>query len=534
MLDIKPNKSGIFLWDGTEESLPHAQAVGTEELKADLVGYGEVCDNYLETPYGKPVDSYLNKKEDLLQPGDAGYVDGCHVHKLECHRLICGKTESNDAIYNEEGEETQGPHTHGVQCYAVNEPPVCGHNHKEWHSKEDPGCWKTVCICKGHCGGHIQPQINIVQKVTWKGLAEDDNFKTPHWLTVEEVTSSGGMLTGGVYGLLDALLEDHVATVAQFRAYWYGKCNVWFSPMPRSLYGFTKKAVLSGIMSYVRKVDGATEFIDTLFHGGFKIQCGYRNGDMDETGKVHYHTFPGCWSDKYRTESDVSDSYEVNPDEGDMENWDGWWDAEGNFIWSYYDEASWMIGFWEEDRYANAEGNWEDVGEASIVWPKTGMHPITLSAEEIDQILADLSYENGDVSELREKFMALAMSFQGKFKYAPSSSYHGSLYGGKLYGADDCSGFVSGVLKLVGKDVGCITTGVLASMSKTNVSLKPGVIITRYGTSRSNHTMIYLGTSSEGDHMVVDCSSDKNGVMVRTVSEDYLKQYRYILDPDTI
>lgn len=529
LLDIQPSKSGVFLWDGTQDSLPHAQAIGTEELEADLIGYGDTCDNYLETPYGKPVDSYLNREEDLLQKGDAGYVEGCHTHKLECHRLICSKEECA-TTYNDDGSVDQEGHTHGVSCYATNEPPVCGHNHKEWHSKEDPGCWKTICICKGHCGGHIQPQINIVQKVTWKGLAEDDNFKTTHWLTVEEVTSSGGMLTGGVYGLLDALLEDHVATVAQFRAYWYGKCNVWFSPMPRSLYGFAKKVTLSYIMTYVRVIDGATEFIDTLFHGGFKIKCGLRNGDMDENGHVHYHTID-CWKDPKTYE--VSDSYEVNPDEGDVESWDGWWDTEGEFIWSYYDEASWMIGYWEEDRYANAQGNWEDVGEASIIWPKTGLCPTTLSAEEIEQILADLELDDSDVSELRKKIIELALSYVGKFKYGQGG--HGSLWNGRSSGTDDCSGFVSGILKLAGKNIGLVTTGGLASRSGRGGTLKPGMIVTRYGYGgKSNHTMIYLGRGSDGRPMVVDCSSDKGGVSVRSVSEAYLREYSYILNPDNL
>lgn len=550
LLDFKPNESGIFLWDGTEDSLPHAQPVGTDDLADDLHGYGEVCDNYKEFCYGKQEDTFRNRKEDLLLDDDPGHVDGCHVHKLECHKLVCEEPEKA-TTYNADGSVDELGHIHSVDCYDTTpEGLVCGHNHHPWNGKDDPGCWKTVTVCAGHCGGHIQPYVNIVQKVTWKGLAEDDNFKTPHWLTFEEITNCGGMLTGGMYGLLDSILEDHIATVAQFRGYWYGKCNNWFSPMPRSLYSYNKKITLTAISKMIKCVDGISEFFDGLFRSPKDLICTKGNGARNEDGTRHYHTVEaGCYADDSgntgngMTNSSPSDDWTVNQEEGDVENWDGWWRSEdGEFDWTYYDEGSWVIGFWEEDRYANAEANWEDMGEASIVWPKTGVVGVALSPEEIDEIIngimAELKYMDGVSSELRENILQIALDLVGKVKYGKNGHGHGSLYAGANGGMDDCSGFVSAVLKRAGLDLGSMTTATLAAKSTYGGTISPGSIITRYSpTATNNHTMIYVGYREDGPEgpgtYVIDCSSDKgyNGSAYRKYDEKRLKAYKYVYNP---
>ncbi len=44
-----------------------------------------------------------------------------------------------------------------------------------------------VGMCNGHCAGHIVPTCDIITMMTYEGLAQLDNFKTPHYLTFQDV-----------------------------------------------------------------------------------------------------------------------------------------------------------------------------------------------------------------------------------------------------------------------------------------------------------------------------------------------------------
>ena len=152
--------------------------------------------------------------------------------------------------------------------------------------------------------------------------------------------------------------------------------------------------------------------------------------------------------------------------------------------------------------------------------------------------MAELKYMDGVSSELRENILQIALDLVGKVKYGKNGHGHGSLYAGANGGMDDCSGFVSAVLKRAGLDLGSMTTATLAAKSTYGGTISPGSIITRYSpTATNNHTMIYVGYREDGPEgpgtYVIDCSSDKgyNGSAYRKYDEKRLKAYKYVYNP---
>ncbi len=187
------------------------------------------------------------------------------IGKYDENCTQCGKIEHKehtsaccqDAYENCTGElntdmdqdGTNDTHTHTEACSGGLDKSTCiyiktnggdGLHEHEWN-ESDGGCYVRVAYCKGHCGGHITPITDIVQMMTYQGLARLDDFKTTHYLTTEEVL--GQDLTS-VINLTDAIrkrfmadADSRFATVHRWRMYWYTEAVKWYTPMPRSIWG---------------------------------------------------------------------------------------------------------------------------------------------------------------------------------------------------------------------------------------------------------------------------------------------------------
>lgn len=541
LLDFNKNMSGIFLYDGTEESLPHAQTNASElnvgpDGENELNGLGEVCDNYLEFPYGNVVDTFENREEDLWMTDEGGTCD--HVHVLTCHRLKCGKTDGYETdpvtgqiLYDNYGQPYE--HHHSESCYDTTpEGLICGHHHEPWAGKDSPGCWKTVCICAGHCGSHIDPKVNIVQKVTYKGLADDDNFKTTYWLTIEEINGVGGALSGGMFEMLNSFLtnENDIVTVAKFRSYWYAKVTQWFRPMPRSPWGFYKKLGENYIVKYLEACDGFIDAIEGIFTRIF--------GTAEKNEK------------KTDGQGEWTQSMEETDDSGpDKWQWEGWWQERHVFDESLFDEVSTFYGSWEEDQYKASEEWWkeETSGEAHVDFPKMGIGGVIYSEEEIEAIVQELiniyqqyAEMSGLYNELSEQQIAIlkaGLSRCGTFSYSLSGGAHINAIKNNS-GSGDCSGWVSGTLsQALGKNFNASAAG-YASMGVYGGAREPGCVIAHNngGSGYTGHVMIYVGYMSNGPQgagtYVMDCSSSVGGSSLRKMSEETLdKRYPYTYKP---
>ena len=101
-------------------------------------------------------------------------------------------------------------------CYAL----ICGkdvHEHLDWINENNPGCWKTYYICLGHCGGHIQPVINLKLNMSYENLAIVDDFKVTGYLHDNDFSSTG----------IKSKAES-TQTIAEWKSYWDSKADDWF------------------------------------------------------------------------------------------------------------------------------------------------------------------------------------------------------------------------------------------------------------------------------------------------------------------
>ncbi len=549
LLDIKKNISGIFMYDGNEESLPHAQPEAAEERK--LNGLGEACSNPLFFPYGITEDDPCSEDdtyEARLIPGaddGAGAIDGCHDHSWQagCFTLICEKAEGQGHYEDDAGEVSiaENPsshwvegHTHTASCYDLTSFE-CEHGkayastggHKPWEEVTtetyNPGCWKTVSICGGHCGGHVVPLINIVQKVTYEGLAQDDNFKTPYWLQAEEVTNSAGYKYSGIFAFLDTLAEENIVTVGQFRSYWMMKCNSWFSPLPRSPFSFAKtigKDLIRGFCEAWDSIaDGFNKILDNLSGGAM----GNYESDFEAPESPQI--------------LDTDEWIEKNADKNDLFVWPGWWLTEDTIDNTLISQLYSFTGAYYDEEFRVGKENWSDFDVEFGVY---GVGNPIYSAEEIEEIVSIINQYYFDFSGmgLSAKQLAIlnaALSRCGSFSYSLTGSGHTNAIFNDS-GRGDCSGWVTGtLLKALGVNYNTNAAG-FANKGTYNGTKLPGSIIAKKVTGKnySGHVMIYAGyiNGPEGlGHYVMDCSSSAGGSAFRKVSQRYLDGYKYVWNP---
>lgn len=239
-----------------DATLGKTQGIWIDEIPSDNIdGIDVTCNNYLSLQYGTDEETDANcglkehghtKEEYQLTcnieehtHGDGNCnADACtHVCNEDCcdvqgkHFIhnnnacthehdasCCSKSEHTHdsapdfegAIYSDDPIGTQG-------CYTT----TCGipvHQHIMWTSPLNPGCWKTVYICKGHCGGHIEPVINLRVDNEWKSLMEKDGFVMPVYIKE------------GDFNKNTVDLAFKYDTLSEWNSYWDKTMQAWFSP----------------------------------------------------------------------------------------------------------------------------------------------------------------------------------------------------------------------------------------------------------------------------------------------------------------
>ena len=545
--NLKKGSQGLFIWDGTDETMPASTGW-------DMVERSSVCDNYASfqlstdesdglkvhyTDGGKfEIKSYEQEYVPHTTTGETRDVESgeefdavwngevpidphsgavCHQHNSGCFRskgYTCGHSEGEviDTYVDDDGDVHDVCHHHSDGCYTYYdgvrygdgpESTVCQHEHQDWNA-EDGGCWMTLRVCAGHCGGHIVPKVNVVQKMTWKGLMQDDSFKTPVYLTYADIVGNkvgedGKVSMGNFSNVLDmanwlANKVDATPTVAEWRLYWKVKCASWYLPFARSPLGWLSTITQKGIAHAAAVIDTVTGMLHNIF--SFVT-------NTNEYVDMNYF-------DKRAQLSGV-----------DLYDFDGWWSltepAEAHvYNDTYLAELEGFYGGWWTDKYEFAKEMWEcfDVKFCNGFVEE-------LTEEEIAQYM-ELAEAYG-LNEFQRAILMDALKHVGKFYYSLTGPAHNNGINNES-GASDCSGFVSGVLsRALGKAFGTSAAG-FHSMGTIGGALAPGVVISKLGTT-SNHVMIYLGKAPGGGHYVVDCSSTAGGSAVRQLTDSQISQY---------
>lgn len=545
-LDIHKNKSGIFMYDGTEKSLPHSQHEAAQYDTKTWTEYEEevfnqTCDNVLYFPYGVTSDDGMSNSDTYdarLIPGEddgAGAISGCHDHCWEdgCYKLTCTEPESEGHWEDANGNDTyqdfpdaqwKEGHTHGAGCYDFTQFE-CAHGkayqseggHAPWVSESDHGCWKTVAICGGHCGGHITPLVNIVQKMTYEGLAQDDNFRTPYWLQKEEIVNSAGYQYSSIYTMLDTIIGNNIVSVGQFRAYWKLKCNSWFLPIPRSPFTFYKTIGKNMIANFCKAWDGFADAFNNFWSGLFG-----GGGESDEEDDDKFAVSDEEWTSE-------------DQDTEDLWGWSGWWLDHDQIDTMLVSEMEDFGGSWYLDKYETGRGNW---AEWDVQFGRCGVSLTAYTEAEIEELMSFIEANCGPLNDSQKEILRMALSRCGTFGYSLTGSAHINGLNGDS-GMADCSGWVSGTLnKALGTDYNTNAAG-YANMGTYNGTKVPGSVIAHKngGNGYSGHVMIYVGylpAGSQGEkgYYVMDCTSGQvGGSSLRKVSETYLARYTYSWNP---
>lgn len=165
----------------------------------------------------KDMDEYtIEKKANKVQ-----ICNGHHEHDEDCKNYVgednshwseleCGKEEHS---HEESGCHEGWIKPDGTECTKEE------HAHDPWVSETDYGCYYTAYVCKGHCGGHIRPALNIVQDMELATLMEKDCFKITFFLAESDFVHQS---------------TEGQKTIDAWKDKWLGYQKVWFYPIPSS------------------------------------------------------------------------------------------------------------------------------------------------------------------------------------------------------------------------------------------------------------------------------------------------------------
>lgn len=326
--------------------------------------------------------------------------------------------------------------TSGCSCYRLDCPYVSInggnglHNHysSTWHSIDDPGCWMTVAVCGGHCGGHVRPIVNIVETYTWEGLMVSDNFKITHFVGDTDF-----------FDLFDTMNEsvgdNHFGfpTVSIWKAYWQGKFLQWFSPFPSSPVGLMDCVYRQGLQNYtviMTYINGEGQSCETWFDwwGGL-----FDSFDADDNG-----------NNDNPDELANNDYYQ---DGEDIYGFTGWWEENENGlsttrVQALIDDLTYLYGD-EATDYAFGRSSF-DTPEWYVEFPLGPEQALTSS--EINEYLELSGLSEGTT---RYAIVEGALKAVGNYYYSPSSSARRSALVNDE-GASDEAGFIDHILYNLG------------------------------------------------------------------------------------
>ncbi len=512
----------------------HAQGVFKDEIPYDSKG---TCTSWNEVRFGNKANkltgcytSYTPNWDEGGDSYDLYAASGCpgyeHTHGSDCYEtddifVKDGDSDPDLSGWNvvgtsygdtdEYGNYGKTIHVSKKKCVLVE------HTHTAWSSGSSPGCWATAYICRGHCGGHITPLINIAIDYDFSTLETLDSFRVTRPIAESEVT-----------GVVSEFISAQFTTLQDWRAYWDLKIFTWFLPWPSTPLAFYELCAKYFALAAAAVIDLITSAI-----GGFIawITGTPTSSDLQaresEEGEEIYD-FDGWYED--------GRPGDLSTDLTAVEIAEQWKPYE-----RYTDDLKSLYGEMAS-QYEEGYQNWEDfeiifpmsIGKMVSTEDKTKiLKAVGASDEDIQKAI---SGDYSSISDSHARVVAAALDRVGKFQYECSNAAHrNGVYGD--YGLSDCSGFVAGTLRLAyGRDswsgwnaarfynnsnTSVKTPGCILSHNKGGISKKTGVYY-------SGHVVIFVGdVYGDGVNYIIDCGSTPSpgGSRIRPDTGNYTHIY---------
>lgn len=443
-----------------------------------------------------------------------------HEHNANCYHTHTAKPADNYVCTKSNKDATRN------DAYSACYTCTCGldqHTHIDWKSFAEPGCWNTVFICKGHCGGHVTPLVDLTVDMTFEKVVSYDEFKTPLFLGAGDFslgeTSEENMVDMEDAGALAKVYEkaSEFNDLKVWKATWELKMADWFVPWKASIESIADTIERNIVYAGAQLIDWFTRNLEAIIKG----------------------------QDPAKMKEEYIDSMKSKADDAlDLYDFDGWFlmDENENYILDangkkqlnqgHIDMLKDLYGNWQKDgSYDTGIEAWEDF---DVLFPANNVRP--LSSAQIDSIISSLQITN----EKREAVLRQGLDYVGDFWYDLKHPQGAGATSGRI----DCSGFVSSVLRhSIGWQNDWTSSGFASADNDSYGSvtkLNPGDILAKNkdssydGTSwvggGSNHVIIYLGylpngiedypdCDGVGGYYIIDCSSSLGGSAVRKVND---------------
>lgn len=465
---------GCWALESTDKFSNSQISAEASEGGGGLTCAGGICTNYAKVKAGS--DFTKCGKKEHKHDESCYSCDGNGALNAHVHNSSCGKAPNYKSCTN-----TLNAHVCGQGGCNTSKLSCTLEEHE--HTSD---CQIWVAYCKGHCGGHLQPTVDIVEKMTYEGLAQDDGFQTTHFVTAQEVL--GDDWTDSTF-LMRKLLTtiNPIDSIKEWKQYWEKQSNRWFKPYPRSLGGFIKS-------------------VDKSFFGIYK-----------------------------KVNNSSSDTEE------DINQFCGWWKSPGVLNEDYIDLMEDFYGKFynpsddpnpEDDRkYDMAKAAWSQFEEFGVEF-HTGFGK-TLSDAEIEEYLK--VFKAAGCNQTQLKILEEALKRVGLFTYSCTGTGHMNGLKG-IGGLSECSGFVGGVLNAAfgfdGKNWGSAADFAHMGTSFNANTCQPGMVVAHAngGSGFTGHVMIYAGYMQNGPdgpgYYTVECTNSKgvNGSQLKKRDLGYLQK----------
>lgn len=377
-----------------------------------------VCDNYAAYPLG-----YDDDDDALYTTAEGGSCPGyTHVHKHpDCYEeRITHQDEEGKPVFEDV-----------LVC------PLQEHTHAHWYSEYNPGCYKTAYLCKGHCGGHIQPTVNVEIDMDWKDLIQYDSFRTPYFLAPASFNS--------------IMNWSNCRTIEAWADKWMNRASAWFFPFPDS--------PITAVQWCGHKLAGlASNIVSSMINHALGIEP--EDIDVEE----------------------------------DVYGFEGWWLPNGQIDESLIDDLESFYGKYEDNFKEGVEA-WKDF---EVIFP-TGSGQ-SLTDDQIASVLEQVKQGYPGISSRSLAVIEEALKGVGQYYYSLTGSAHMNAIH-NTGGAGECSGFVSGVLnRALGTNYNNSAAGYY-SLGSGRAMYAGDIIATNHTsghTIATGHVLIYVGHLPEG------------------------------------
>ena len=350
---------------------------------------------------------------------------------------------------------------------------ICGQeeqSHNPWISKENPGCYKTVAICAGHCGGHVEPQVNLAIASTYETLMANDCY------AMKKGVDESEWLSEESFDLSKDEKHDSKKSIDDWKKTWTMHIGDWTDPLPNSFKN-TLQTVGENFLSF-----GA----DTI--DGFTGWC------SDGIAKI---------MGTYEEESEeTEDKYEF----------EGWYEDDKVTLKRHYIKD--MEAFYGTFECSYAEG-YKNFADMDTAIPMGITKSFT--QDEIKKEIDSIKKANYNIGKEQEDIIKEALTMAGN--YWPEESMQANLYAiQNKYGKTDSSGYIAGMLNRLYPDRYQYTNVTEDTWYGYKDDKVPGSICTRINYQTGEKIpMIYLGSSGYYNQSIYVYFDKNEGVIYKKI-----------------